>query len=46
MRLIIGISGSTGAIYGVRLLEILRQLPTIEVHLVMSEGANMNIMQK
>ncbi len=43
MRLIIGISGSTGAIYGVRLLEILRQLPTIEVHLVMSEGAKTTI---
>src|SRR6266702_1367032 len=43
MRLIIGISGSTGAIYGVRLLEVLHQIPDIEVHLVMSEGARTTI---
>jgi flavin prenyltransferase len=43
MRLIIGISGSTGAIYGVRLLEVLHQLPDIEIHLVMSEGAKATI---
>lgn len=44
MRLIVGISGSTGAIYGVRLLQILRErLPEIEVHLVMSEGARATI---
>ena len=43
MRLIIGISGSTGAIYGVRLLEVLHQLPGMEIHLVMSEGAKTTI---
>jgi flavin prenyltransferase len=43
MRLIIGISGSTGAIYGVRLLEVLRRMADIEVHLVMSEGAKTTI---
>ncbi len=44
MRLIVGISGSTGAIYGVRLLQVLRErLPEIEVHLVMSEGARATI---
>jgi 4-hydroxy-3-polyprenylbenzoate decarboxylase len=43
MRLIIGISGSTGAIYGVRLLEVLHRIPDIEVHLVMSEGARTTI---
>lgn len=43
MRLIIGISGSTGAIYGVRLLEVLHQMPDIEIHLVMSEGARTTI---
>ena len=43
MRIIIGISGSTGAIYGVRLLEVLHQIPGIEVHLVMSEGARTTI---
>ena len=36
MKLIIGITGSTGAIYGIRMLETLKKL-NIETHLVMSE---------
>jgi 4-hydroxy-3-polyprenylbenzoate decarboxylase len=43
MRLVIGISGSTGAIYGVRLLEVLRNSPDIETHLVVSEPAKQTI---
>jgi 4-hydroxy-3-polyprenylbenzoate decarboxylase len=35
MRLIVGITGATGAVYGVRLLERLRELG-VETHLVMS----------
>lgn len=42
-RIIIGISGSTGAIYGVRLVEILAGAPDIETHLVMSNGARATI---
>lgn len=38
MKLIIGITGSTGVIYGIRMLEILKKLG-IETHLVMSEWA-------
>ena len=37
-RLIIGISGASGATYGVRLLELLRDTP-IETHLVVSKSA-------
>jgi len=37
-RLIVGISGASGTIYGIRLLEVLRDTP-IETHLVMSEAA-------
>ena len=37
-RLVIGISGASGAIYGVRLLETLRTLP-VESHLIMSPAA-------
>jgi len=37
-RLVIGISGASGVIYGVRLLEILRALP-VETHLVMTKAA-------
>lgn len=36
MRLVIGITGSTGVIYGVRMLEVLKKLG-IETHLIMSE---------
>lgn len=43
MRLIVGISGSSGAIYGVRLLQVLRDAPEIETHLVMSDAARLTI---
>ncbi len=43
MRLIIGISGASGAIYGVRLLEALRKLDDVESHLVVSSAGRMNI---
>jgi flavin prenyltransferase len=42
-RLIIGISGATGAIYGVRMLEILARFEDIETHLVMSKAGRMTI---
>lgn len=41
-RLIVGISGASGVIYGVRLLELLRELP-VETHLVMSRSAQITI---
>ena len=42
-RLIIGISGSSGVIYGIRLLELLREQDDIETHLVLSAAGKMNI---
>ena len=39
-RLIIGISGSSGIIYGIRLLQALQKLP-IETHLVVSKAAQL-----
>lgn len=41
-RLVIGISGASGAIYGARLLELLQPLP-VETHLVMSRSAEVTI---
>ena len=41
-RLIVGISGASGAIYGVRALELLRKTD-IETHLVMSKSAEMTL---
>ena len=43
MRLIIGMSGSSGVIYGIRMLQMLADKPEIETHLVMSQAARMNI---
>src|ERR1700733_11520942 len=41
-RLIVGISGASGTIYGVRMLELLRKTD-IETHLVMSKSAEMTL---
>jgi 4-hydroxy-3-polyprenylbenzoate decarboxylase len=43
MRLIIGMSGASGVIYGIRLLQVLRDVPEVETHLVMSDSAKLNI---
>jgi 4-hydroxy-3-polyprenylbenzoate decarboxylase len=41
-RVIVGISGASGAVYGVRLLEILKSLK-IETHLVMTKAAELTL---
>ena len=38
-RIIIAITGATGAIYGVRLLKLLATVPEIETHLLVSDAA-------
>jgi flavin prenyltransferase len=43
MRLIVAITGASGAIYGVRLLEALRKAPKVEVHLVMSKAGRLTV---
>ena len=43
MRLIIGMSGASGVIYGIRLLEVLSQVEQVETHLVLSNSAKLNI---
>lgn len=42
-RLIVGMSGATGAIYGIRILEVLKGLSDIETHLVLTKAAKMTI---
>ncbi len=42
MRLIVGISGATGAIYGIRTLEVLRQLG-VETHLIISDAGKKTV---
>ena len=41
--IIIGMSGSSGVIYGIRLLELLAEIPSVHTHLVMSQAARMNV---
>lgn len=43
MRLIVGMTGATGAVFGVRLLEALAGLPDVETHLVLSRWARTTI---
>ena len=44
-RLIVGISGATGAIYGIRLLEVLSK-SNLETHLVITEAAQKTILME
>lgn len=42
-RLIVGLSGSSGLPYGIRLLEVLHKLGSHEVHLILTDAAKLNI---
>jgi len=46
VRLVIGISGSTGAIYGIRLLEVLKGVPEVETHLVISRAGKRTLVEE
>jgi 4-hydroxy-3-polyprenylbenzoate decarboxylase len=45
-RLIIAITGASGAVYGVRLLKALRDLPEVQTHLLVSAAGWLNIEQE
>jgi flavin prenyltransferase len=45
-RLIVAITGATGVIYGVKLLQALRQLPDVESHCLISEAGVLNLHQE
>lgn len=42
-RVVVGISGATGSIYGIKLLEALKDIKDVETHLVLSSWAVKNI---
>lgn len=45
-RVVVGISGASGAIYGVRALELLAALDDVETHLVMTPAAKTTLAQE
>jgi 4-hydroxy-3-polyprenylbenzoate decarboxylase len=42
-RLIVGLTGASGVIYGIRLLQILRDVAGVETHLVLTDAAKRTI---
>ena len=46
LRIVVGMSGSSGSVYGIRLLETLNQLPNVETELVMTAAAELNIREE
>ena len=45
-RIVVAITGASGAIYGVRLLQVLREAPGVQTHLVVSEAGWRNLQQE
>ena len=45
-KLIVAITGATGVIYGVRLLQALREIPDVRSHLLISEAGVLNLHQE
>ena len=43
MKLVIGISGASGVIYGVRMLQVLKDVEGVETHLIMSKYGRLNV---
>lgn len=45
-RIIVAISGASGAVYGVRLLQVLRDLGQVQTHLTISDAGLLNVQQE
>lgn len=45
-RIVVGMSGASGAIYGIRMLEVLSKAEDVETHLVMSPSAGQTIVDE
>jgi 4-hydroxy-3-polyprenylbenzoate decarboxylase len=45
-RVVVAISGASGSVYGVRLLEGLRRDPSLEIHLVMSSSGKRTLVEE
>ena len=42
-RLIVGITGATGAVYGVEILKVLKSVPAWESHVILSDAGALNL---
>jgi 4-hydroxy-3-polyprenylbenzoate decarboxylase len=42
-RLVVGLAGASGVVYGIRLLEVLQDRADVETHLIISDGARRTI---
>jgi polyprenyl P-hydroxybenzoate/phenylacrylic acid decarboxylase-like protein len=45
-RLVVGVTGATGAVYGLEILKTVRELPDWESHLVLSDAGALNLWQE
>ena len=43
MKIVVGITGATGVIYGIKLLQVLSSMGDVETHLIITEAGEMNI---
>ena len=46
MRLVVGISGATGVVYGIRLLQVLRGVPQVETYLIITTPGRRTILEE
>ena len=44
--MVVALTGATGIVYGIRLLEVLRAMPDVELHVVISPAAKRTLVEE